>query len=82
MSEFLVTGGRKLAGELSVQGAKNSVLPIMAAALLVPGKTVLHNCPDLSDVRTAMEILSQLGCAVSREGQTRAILSATPCPSS
>ena len=40
MSEFLVTGGRKLAGELSVQGAKNSVLPIMAAALLVPGKTV------------------------------------------
>lgn len=73
MSEFLVTGGRKLAGELSVQGAKNSVLPIMAAALLVPGKTVLHNCPDLSDVRTAMEILSQLGCAVSREGHTLVI---------
>ena len=47
----LVRGGNRLCGELTMQGAKNSTLPLLAAALLCEGETVLHNCPALSDVR-------------------------------
>ena len=50
MSQLLLKGGRHLDGEVQIQGAKNSVLPILAAALLAPGESVIHNCPDLSDV--------------------------------
>ena len=50
MSFYEICGGRPLRGELRVQGAKNSALPILAAALLAPGQSVIRNCPDLSDV--------------------------------
>lgn len=70
MCVYEITGGRPLAGQLTVQGAKNSVLPILAAAVLAPGESVIHNCPDLSDVSSTLEILRLLGCAVSREGTT------------
>ena len=66
MSEIRIQGGRRLSGSLRVQGAKNSVLPIIAAALLVRGVTVLHNCPQIRDVDTAIEILRHLGCSVTR----------------
>jgi len=62
MSRFLVEGGRPLSGELTVQGAKNSVLPILAAAVLNRGESVLHNCPHLRDVDASVEILRGLGC--------------------
>ena len=62
MSCFAVTGGRKLAGEVTIQGAKNSVLPILAATLLSRGQCVLENCPSLRDVMASMEILESLGC--------------------
>ena len=55
MSFYEITGGRPLAGTVAVQGAKNSVLPMMAAALLAPGVSVIHNCPDLTDVSAAMQ---------------------------
>ena len=58
----LVRGGNRLCGELTMQGAKNSTLPLLAAALLCEGETVLHNCPALSDVHTAVTILRRLGC--------------------
>lgn len=51
-----------------MQGAKNSALPILAAALLAPGQSVIRNCPDLSDVTAALEILRLLGCRTVREG--------------
>lgn len=70
MSHFQIEGGRRLSGTLGVQGAKNSVLPILAAALLVPGKCLIRNCPDLSDVTDTLEILKLLGCRVCREGDT------------
>ena len=70
MSAFFVEGGRRLEGEVRVHGAKNSVLPILAATLLAPGVSVIHNCPALSDVTASLEILRQLGCAVGREGDT------------
>lgn len=70
MTRFLVEGGHRLSGELRVQGAKNSVLPILAAALLCGGECVLRNCPRLSDVEASAAILRTLGCAVRREGDT------------
>ena len=57
-----------MVGTMRIFGAKNSVLPILAASLLASGQSVLQNCPDLSDVRLASEILRQLGCDVRRDG--------------
>lgn len=70
MSFYHIQGGNSLTGELQVQGAKNSVLPLLAASLLGKGETVLHNCPDLSDVSATLEILRVLGCHTKREGKT------------
>lgn len=73
MEYFAVTGGRPLAGEVRVHGAKNSALPILAATLLVRGESVIHNCPALTDIQTALDILSCLGCRVRRTGETVAV---------
>lgn len=62
MSYYLVEGGRTLSGEVTVQGAKNSVLPILAATLLSRGECVLTDCPHLRDVDASVEILRSLGC--------------------
>ena len=62
MSKIIVEGGHPIAGEINLQGSKNSALPILAATLLIRGKTLLHNCPNLSDVRAALKILECLGC--------------------
>lgn len=70
MEKIVVSGKHKLSGEISVQGAKNSVLPILVATLLVNGISVIHNCPLLSDVTATIKILEYLGCVVSREGHT------------
>lgn len=70
MERLLITGGVPLKGEVCVQGAKNSSLPLLAATVLCHGQTVLHNCPELSDVDAACQILSYLGCRVEREGRT------------
>ena len=70
MSYYEIQGGRSLSGSLAIHGAKNSVLPILAACLLVPGQCVLHNVPDLSDVSATLDILRLLGCRVDREGDT------------
>jgi UDP-N-acetylglucosamine 1-carboxyvinyltransferase len=68
MSQFHITGGRPLEGEVTVQGAKNSVLPILAASLLAKDQVVLHNCPKLTDVSSALDILRGLGCEARWEG--------------
>lgn len=70
MREYQITGGRPLAGRLTVQGAKNSVLPILAATVLAEGESVIHNCPRLSDVSATLDILRLLGCRVAQEGNT------------
>lgn len=69
MAKYYIEGGRRLAGEIQMHGAKNSVLPILAATLLT-GKSVLHNCPALSDVDAACNILTYLGCAIERCGDS------------
>ncbi len=69
MSErFLVTGGARLAGEVRVTGAKNSVLKLMAAALLAEGTTRITNCPQILDVPLMADVLEGLGCDVELDG--------------
>jgi len=68
MSFFEITGRRPLSGSLAVHGAKNSVLPILAACILAPGRCVIGNCPNLSDVTATLNILRELGCKAWREG--------------
>ncbi len=68
MSEFIIRGANPLKGEIQVQGSKNGILPILAASILVGGETLLHNCPDISDVACALEILHALGCKAQRRG--------------
>ena len=65
---LIIKGGRRIEGELAVQGAKNSALPLLAAAVLCRGQTELYNCPKLSDCDAACRILSALGCSCKREG--------------
>jgi len=69
MSQIIIRGGRPLNGSLEVQGAKNSVLPILAASILHPGRTVLRRCPHLSDVDASIRILRHLGCQTRWEGE-------------
>lgn len=70
MSEIIVNGGKKLYGGISVQGAKNSVLPVLAATVLCEKECVIHNCPALSDVETSLKILRALGCECQKDGET------------
>ncbi len=70
MDCYHIHGGKRLTGELQVQGAKNSVLPILAGSLLAKGETILHNCPDITDVTHTLDILTLLGAKVKQEGST------------
>ena len=63
-----IDGGRPLYGALEVHGAKNSVLPLLAATILGRGTSVLRNCPRLSDVEASLAILERLGCQTGWEG--------------
>ena len=62
-----MTGGSRLVGEVRVTGAKNSVLKLMAAALLARGTTTLTEVPDILDVEIMAELLRRLGCQVSHD---------------
>ena len=62
MKKIIISGKRKLQGEVSIHGAKNAVLPILCASVLCEDKVVLHNCPKLSDVNNTLSILESLGC--------------------
>ena len=68
MCELLVEGGERLYGELTIQGSKNSVLPILAATLLCADTCVIENCPKLRDVDASVAILRHLGCCTHWEG--------------
>lgn len=70
MKKLLIEGPARLSGTVRIHGAKNSVLPILAACCLCSSPCVLHNCPDIADVRTALQILEALGCKTKREGST------------
>ncbi len=70
MSKILIKGGKRLEGEIDLQGAKNSVLPILAGTLLCNDKCVIHNCPNIADVKTSIKILEALGCICEMNEKT------------
>ncbi len=73
MESIVIEGGYRLAGEVRTSGSKNSALPLMAAALLTEGESVLRNVPGLKDIRTMGGLMETLGTTVRRDGDTLAI---------
>lgn len=73
MSQYVIEGGRRLEGELQIDGCKNAVLPIIAATLLNEDITYIEKCPKISDVLIMQEILGELGCNVKWQGETLVI---------
>ncbi len=67
MGKLIIDGGGKVSGEIRVQGAKNAVLPILAATVMADGVSTLKNCPKLRDVDKTDLVLERLGCKVIRE---------------
>lgn len=67
MADFIIEGGKELAGELLVAGAKNLALKAIAAALLSPQTMKLANVPEIEDVNRQLEILTTIGAKVSRQ---------------
>ncbi len=68
MEKYIINGGNKLYGNVEIQSAKNSVLPILAASVLTDEKVTLVNVPHISDVRNMVNILSCLGCKAVYDG--------------
>ena len=66
MQKLKIVGGHRLVGEVRASGAKNAALPIIAAALLTADEVVLHNVPDLADVRTMGKLLTGMGVQFER----------------
>lgn len=67
VSKFVIHGGNKLSGQIRIGGAKNAVLPVLAATLLNGKESLLYDCPALKDVDTMIEILISVGCKISFE---------------
>lgn len=67
MSRIIINGGRKLQGEIVVEGSKNAVLPILTATVLNSGISIIKNCPKLKDVEITLDILKEIGCKVKAE---------------
>ena len=79
LDRFRISGGCRLEGEVTVTGAKNSVLKLMAASLLAVGTTTIRNVPDIADVDIMADLLTRLGCTVKHEGSVVTIdVPATP----
>lgn len=66
----MIEGGNPILGEITVQGAKNAVLPILAATVLADSECIIHNAPRLRDVNKTDLVLKRLGCNVRRDGNT------------
>ena len=70
MYKYIVSGGNKIEGKLDIRGAKNSILPIMAATILNENKSIIHNVPNISDVYIMIKILESIGCKVDYNNDT------------
>lgn len=68
MQSLVVDGGRRLSGTVRISGSKNAVLPMLAAAVLFQEPCCIYDCPDLTDVDAAVEILNHLGAKTCRNG--------------
>lgn len=81
MNRYKIEGGHRLCGSIDIHGAKNAALPVLAATIINSGKSVIHNCPDLSDIQSTIEILEILGCKVEFDGRELMVDSScfSPC---
>ena len=70
---YIIEGGHRLEGTIAIHGAKNSILPVMAATVLTGDRCVLKNCPQLSDARAAAQILQYLGCSAEQSGDVMTV---------
>lgn len=70
MSKLIISGGEKLRGEIQIEGAKNAVLPVLAASIINGKCNVISNCPKLRDVEVMTHILETVGCSIKFEGNT------------
>jgi UDP-N-acetylglucosamine 1-carboxyvinyltransferase len=70
MDKFVITGGTALHGEIATNGSKNSALPALAAALLTPEPVILHQIPQVRDIRTMQRLLVDIGARVDVDGTT------------
>ena len=70
MEKIVVRGGQPIHGKVRISGAKNAVLPIIAASLLAEGESRIHDCPDLADVQISRAVLESLGAEVSADEST------------
>lgn len=68
MGRFRIAGGEKLSGQCHLKGAKNAVLPILAATIMNKNISIIRECPDLKDVRNMLKILEAIGCKTKFEG--------------
>ena len=71
--KYYIKGGTPLRGEVKIGGAKNSVLKLMAAALLAKGETKIYNVPDLTDVEIMLNVIAQLGAKTHYDKQEKSI---------
>lgn len=78
METLCITGGQPLHGTLAVQGSKNAVLPLLAAAAAVPGRSVLLGCPSIRDLRVSCALLEGLGLSCQAAGDTLFLDAAAP----
>jgi len=79
MERFVIEESRNLSGTINVSGAKNAILPVMAACLLAPGKSVLRNVPSLIDLKTMAHLLRVIGARVDYEKGSMSIDSRDVC---
>lgn len=77
MAKFIIYGGNKLEGEVTISGNKNSVFPLLSAALLADGPTTLTNVPQIKDVEVMIEILRDLGCGISTDHEGQVVIDPT-----
>jgi len=66
MASYIIEGGKKLEGEVTVSGSKNASLPIIATTILNPNITKLYNIPNIHDTQITLEILKYLGCKIKK----------------
>lgn len=71
--KYYIKGGTPLKGEVSIGGAKNSVLKLMAAALLAKGETKIYNVPDLTDVEIMLSVIAQLGAVTHYDKKEKSV---------
>jgi len=79
MDKFVITGGNQLFGEVEISGAKNAVLPIMAATIIVPGTFTISNVPNLRDTRTMIRLLEIIGCETEYKENKTLIVNSENC---